>query len=150
VGLCLLALATVQCALSAIALMIVLWQRTGRGDPILWTLFGASVAGFGALVVFTHPGDAQGYFYKTSLATLGIGAGCALSMLVETTPRRIRVTGAGLGAGVAVVAVVEALDITPDLTLALVSLAALGVAVLAVCLLVRRQVAGPTTAVVVS
>ena len=150
VGLCLLVLATLQCALSAIALMIVLWQRSGRGDPILWTLFGASVAGYGALVVFTHPGDAQGYFYKTSLAALGIGAGCALSMLLEATSRRVRVAGAGLVTGVVVVAVVEALDITPDLALAVISLAALGVCVLAVWVATRRQVGTPVAAVVVS
>ncbi|MDE9365211.1 hypothetical protein PZ938_06295 [Luteipulveratus sp. YIM 133132] len=70
--------------LTRAALTFVLpFSRTARLDPLTWLLVGASVAGAGAVAIFSHPGHSQGYFLLTVIPLAATGSALGAQKLLE-------------------------------------------------------------------
>lgn len=75
-------------------------SRQWRRQPLTWLLVGASLAGAGALGVFSHPGRSQLYFALTAIPLLAIGSSLGLLRLAEVLgPRRMSALSLAGGAG---------------------------------------------------
>lgn len=59
------------------------WRR----DPLLWLLTGGALAGVGAIVVFAHPGQSQGYFALSAIPLLALLSTWGLVALATTLPK---------------------------------------------------------------
>lgn len=80
-GLLALVLATLPFVLSVLGALALVGDRSSRRDPVAWLLLGGGGAGLGAVVLLTHPGGSQGYFYKAGeplLALAGVWGTCLL------------------------------------------------------------------------
>jgi len=74
-------------------------------DPAVVLLTGITAAGFGAVLVFGHPGLSETYFLRSSAPYCGILAACGFAVAVPAWVLRRRALPAaliGLGAGAAV------------------------------------------------
>ena len=71
-------------------LLLVLATRQGRRDPLTWVLTGGSLAGAGALAVFTHPGNSQFYFADSAVPLLALGSAVGLASLVNKMGTKIQ------------------------------------------------------------
>jgi hypothetical protein len=81
----------------------VLERTPTRQDPVVWLLFGCSLAGAGAVVVLSHPGAAHWYFLRTAEVPLSIVAAWGTVLIVKRTSRPPVAVGGGVLGAVAAV-----------------------------------------------
>lgn len=115
--------------------------RATRSDPVVWLLLGCGAAGVGGIFALSHPGSAQGYFYKAGQPAIAIAAAWGVVALFERTraTRVLACVGAGLGIAAlqASLLVARSLD-APSVRAAVVStLAFLGLLALGAALAAR-------------
>ena len=86
---------------AALAFAPLFGSRTRR-EPLPWLLVGASLAGAGAVGVFSHPGGSQYYFLLTSIPLMALGSALGARELVKALGPRVsmRLAPAGVLAGV--------------------------------------------------
>jgi hypothetical protein len=65
------------------------FSRTRRRDPLTWLLVGATLAGAGAVGVFSHPGTSQLYFALTAIPLMAVGSALGLQHLARVLGRRL-------------------------------------------------------------
>lgn len=155
VGAAVVTVVLLKYGLVALGLLAALVSWAGRLDPLLWALLGCALAGVGALVVFSHPGAAQYYFFKTSLVPLGIGAACGIAMLARSArrPSAAALTGAAAGAAAVAAALTLAHVMAgdgPTLGSAAASLAVVLLVAAVVALVVWRRLGRATAALAAS
>lgn len=78
-------------------------------DPAVLLLAGIAAAGFGAVVVFGHPGLSETYFLRSSAPYMGILAACGFAVAIPSRLRPGRAAAAALiavGAGVWITALI--------------------------------------------
>jgi len=78
-----------------------LFGRRSRRDPLPWLLAGASVAGAGAVGVFSHPGGSQYYFLLTAIPLAALGSAIGAQALARALGPGLtaRLVPAGILAG---------------------------------------------------
>ena len=57
--------------------------RRSRREPMPWLLAGGSLAGAGAVGLFSHPGLSQGYFLSTAIPLAALGSALGARVLVR-------------------------------------------------------------------
>jgi hypothetical protein len=68
-----------------------LFGRVQRRHPLPWLLAGGSLAGAGAVGVFSHPGQSQGYFLSTAIPLAAIGSALGARALARALgPEKVR------------------------------------------------------------
>lgn len=98
-GVLALVVVTVPFLLGVLGALGLVRDRATRVDPTVWLLLGGGIAGLGAMVALTHPGESQGYFYKAGEPLLALAAVWGSLVLWERAGagRRLLLTGLVVG-----------------------------------------------------
>lgn len=80
--------------------VLALAGRSGRRDPLTWTLAGGGIAGAVAPLLFTHPGNSQYYFTRSAAPLLALGSVVGLALVADRlgpVAHRVLLVGAVAG-----------------------------------------------------
>lgn len=80
-----------------------------RRDPRLWFFVGVAFAGLGAIAVFRHPGESEGFFLISGYPVLLVGSAWGLAVGWERWGRRTAAVVVGIVLGAITTVVVAAL-----------------------------------------